>query len=94
MANLVCSKCGKELFTDAAMSEPSGGLGIMSGGTLNDMMEKMMKQPRACTSCHKNYCTACAMKAAKSNERKDNAFYACPDCGIKLGDSGDRPTLL
>jgi len=82
MAN--CSKCGKKLELEGALpdAEPKHRLVIVN---MQDYNERLLRLPRACPTCHKNFCSVCTYEDGRC---------VCPDCGRDLGDLSDRPSFL
>jgi hypothetical protein len=89
-----CAKCGRELLLEAVLPGAAGQSVVMTGTGLELMGERLVRQPRACPNCQKNFCTSCANQAAKQLG-KENVAYACPECGTVLGVSVlDRPSYI
>ena len=86
-----CSHCGSPLTMDGDMMGSS--MMVMGGTELTAMMAKVVKRPRACEHCQKNFCTECAYTAGKKSGRAGSEL-ACPDCGRSLGSLSDRPSYI
>jgi hypothetical protein len=81
-----CSKCKTELHVGAAVPGAMPGFGMIMGGeAFDNMAENLRRQPRGCTACNRNFCSACTYK----NDR-----HTCPQCGKDLGDINSRPTFI
>ena len=89
MAAPKCVKCGKDLFLgSAAPGSLAGRSVVVSGEFFEAMGQRLTRQPRACLTCRKNFCSACAHAASHTGG------YACPLCGNHIGDSGSRSTFI
>lgn len=89
MASPKCAKCGKDLFLESAVpSSLAGRSVVVNGGFFEAMGQRLARQPRACLTCRKNFCSACAHAASHTGG------YACPLCGNHIGDSGSRSTSI
>jgi hypothetical protein len=81
-----CSKCKTELHLGEARPGAMPGFGmIMGGGAVEEMVENFRRQPRGCTACNKNFCSACTYRDRR---------HMCPQCGKDLGDINSRSTFI
>jgi hypothetical protein len=90
MAGAKCSKCGVGLVLGSVLPGPTG---VMPGGDLLEVATRALRQPRACSRCKQNFCTACAMKAGEGKGGGE-AYHSCPKCGMRLGRSDSRSSYI
>ena len=85
---LKCAGCGKRLVLQDVMGP--GGV-IVIGAGFEEIGQKMLDQPYACSKCRLNFCAECTMKKAKQT---NVSGYVCPQCAGVIALEEARPRVI